>query len=419
MSLDERQDFQSTVNLEDEQAESRQPPSEPGPARRAKRALWLALAVLLVAAIVAWGITVRKRASANVERDTRELAVLTVSVVHAKRASPQEEIDLPANIQPWIDAPIYARTNGYLNRWYVDIGARVKKDQLLAEIDTPEIDQQLQQARADLNTAEANLHLAEITAARYENLLKSDAVSQQDTDNAVSEGKARKAMVESAQFNVKRLEDLQSFQKIYAPFDGVITARKTDIGALINSGAGGPAQELFHIASTHIMRVYVNVPQVNSLAAKPGLTADLTLAERPNQRFTGRLVRSAEAIDQASRTLLTEFDVENPTGALLPGAYGVIHFKLPNENLNYMLPVNTLIFRSEGLQIAIVRDDHVTLIPVTIGHDYGTQVEITSDLKGDESVVLNPPDSLTSGQQVRIADSSAAEGKGQPEGKSE
>lgn len=413
MNPEERQDFQSTVNLEDEQAESRSPSSPSRASSRVKRGMWLAVAALLVAAIVAWGITVRKRASANVERETRDMAVATVSVVHPQRAAPAQEIALPANIQPWIDAPIYARTNGYLRRWHADIGAHVKAGQLLAEIDTPELDQQLQQARADLTTAQANASLADITAARYQDLLKSDSVSKQDTDNAVGNAQARKAMVESAQANVKRLEELQSFQRIYAPVDGVITARNTDIGALINSGNGGPAQELFHIASTHTLRVYVNVPQIYSRAAKPGMTADLTLAEFPDRHFTGRLVRTAEAIDAASRTLLTEFDVDNQTGALLPGAYAEVHFKVSTETSNYLLPVNTLIFRSAGLQVATVKGgNRVELIPVTLGHDFGTQVEVVTGLNGDEAVIVNPPDSLVSGQTVRISQSAAAEGEG-------
>lgn len=413
MTPDERQDFHSTVNLEDEQAESRPPSSPPAPSSRARGAVWLAVAVLLVAVIVAWGISVRKQAAANVERETKDMAVSTVSIVHPQRAAPAQEIALPANIQPWIDAPIYARTNGYLRRWHADIGAHVKAGQLLAEIDTPEIDQQLQQARADLATAQANARLADITAARYQDLLQSDSVSKQDTDNAVGNAQARKAMVQSAQANVKRLEELQSFQRIYAPFDGVITVRNTDIGALVNSGNGGPAQELFHVASTHTLRVYVNVPQIYSRAAKPGMTADLTLAEFPNRHFTGRLVRTAEAIDASSRTLLTEFDVDNPTGALLPGAYAEIHFKVSTETSNYLLPVNTLIFRSAGLQVATVQGgNRVELIPVTLGHDFGTQVEVVTGLNGDEAVIVNPPDSVVSGQTVRVSQSAAAEGEG-------
>ena len=285
----------------------------------------------------------------------------------------------------------------------MDIGAHVKSGQLLAEIDTPEVDQQLYQARADLNTAQANYNLSQITAARYQALLKTDAIARQDVDNAVGDLEAKKAMVASAQSNVKRLEDTQAFQKIYAPFDGVITARKIDIGALINSGNGGPAQELFHIASIHQLRVYVNVPQAYSRATKPGLTADLTLAEFPGRRFPGKLMRTSESIDAASHTLLVEVAVANPTGELLPGGYAELHIKLPTEISTFTLPVNTLIFRSEGLQVASIKDNRVALIPVTLGRDFGSEVEVISGLNGDENVVLNPPDSLETGEAVRVS----------------
>jgi RND family efflux transporter MFP subunit len=414
MIPDERRDYHSSVNLEEEEPEAVQPPSGSPAARKFLRRLWLVVFLILVIAVVAWGIIQRKRDSSKVESETRELAITTVSVVHPKRGAGAEEIPLPANIQPWIDAPIYARTSGYVKSYYVDIGSRVKKGDLLADIETPEVDQQLLQARADLNTAKANYDLAVITANRYQNLLKSGAVSQQDTDNAVAAAKAQKAMVDSADFNVRRLEDLKSFEKVVAPFNGVITARNTDIGQLINSGNGGPAQELFHIADTHTMRVYVNVPQVNSPQAREGLTADLTLTERPNQKFTGKLVRTARAIDQSSRTLLTEFDFDNPTGELMPGAYAMLHFKAPNTTPQWMLPVNTLIFRSQGLQVGVVRGDHVDLVSVTIGADYGTEVEISKGLIGDESVVVNPPDSLTPGQRVRIGSANQEEGKSPP-----
>ena len=243
------------------------------------------------------------------------MAVPTVAVVQPKRSAPAQEIVLPANVQAFADAPIYARTNGYLKRWYVDIGSRVKQGQLLAEIDTPEVNQQLRQARADLGTTQANLNLSKITADRYQGLLKTDSVSKQESDNAAGDYEAKQASVQSAQANVKRLEELQSFQRIYAPFSGVITARNTDIGALINSGStGGNGNELFHIAQPDKLRVYVSVPQVYSQAAKPGITADLTLAEFPGRRFQGKLVRTANAIDPTSRTLLVEIAVDNPTG---------------------------------------------------------------------------------------------------------
>jgi RND family efflux transporter MFP subunit len=409
MKVNQDYDFETEPGLDDKPG-AETPRS--APPRNITGFLILAIAVIAVAAIVYWGIASRNRNSLTLKRETQEMAVPTVSVIHPKRASAAQEIVLPANIQAFTDSPIYARTNGYLKRWYVDIGAHVKAGQLLAEIDTPEVDQQLQQARADLNTAEANDHLAEITAARYQGLLKTDAVSRQDADNATGNWEAKKAMVQSAQFNVKRLEDTQAFQKIYAPFDGVITVRKTDIGALINSGNGGPAQELFHIASIHRMRVYVNVPQTYSRAAKPGLTADLTLPEFPERRFKGTLVRTAEAIDAASRTLLAEFDVGNPTGELLPGAYAEMHLQIPGGSSTYMLPVNTLIFRTEGLQIATLRDNnHIVLIPVTLGRDFGNEVEIVSGLDGTEQVIVNPPDSLVSNETVRIAEPQSSGGK--------
>jgi len=373
----------------------------------AKQVITLALAAMVVAGIVYRGISTRVRATSALTVQTQEMAVPTVSVIQPKRGASSEEIVLPGNIQAFIDAPIYARTNGYLKRWYVDIGARVKAGQLLAEIDTPEIDQQLQQARADLATAEANYQLAKTTAARYQYLLETDSVAKQDVENAVANDQAKKAMVQSAGENVKRLEDLQSFEKIYAPFDGVITARNTDIGALIDSGSGGLAKELFHIAALHTLRVYVNVPQIYSRSAVPGVQADLTLAEFPGRRFQGRLVRTADAIDQASRTLLTEIDVDNAAGELLPGAYAEVHFKLASGASTFTLPVNTLLFRSEGLRVAVLRDGKAVLVPIVLGRDFGTEVEVVSGLDGSESVITNPPDSLVSGGEVRIAPQAA------------
>jgi RND family efflux transporter MFP subunit len=319
---------------------------------------------------------------------------------------------LPANVQAFADAPIYARTNGYLKRWYVDIGGHVKAGQLLAEIDTPEINQQLRQARADLGTAEANLNLSRITTDRYAGLLKTDSVSKQDADNAAGDFAAKGATVQSAQANVRRLEELQSFEKIYAPFDGVITARNTDVGALINSGSStGLRSELFHISQPDKLRVYVNVPQAYSQAAKPGMTADLILAEFPGRPFQGKLVRTAEAIDPASRTLLVEIAVNNPTGTLFSGSYAEVHLKLPTPAYSLLLPVNTLLFRAEGLRVATVGDGQkVELKPITIGHDFGSEVEVVSGLTGSENVIVNPPDSVVSGQTVRIAQTTPAPG---------
>jgi RND family efflux transporter MFP subunit len=363
----------------------------------------LAVLLIVAGAVVFRGITTRARAAADVKADTRDLAVPSVSLAQPKRSAPQEEIVLPGNIQAFIDAPIYARTNGYLKRWYVDIGGRVKKDQLLAEIDTPELDQQLQQARADLATARANYDLAQTTAARYEFLLQSDSVAKQDVDNAVGDAHAKKAMVDSATDNVKRLEQLQSFEKVYAPFDGVLTERKTDIGQLINSGSGSGAKELFHVAAIHTLRVYVNVPQIYSPAAVPSVQSYLTMPQFPGRRFPGKLVRTSEAIDQASRTLLAEVDVTNPTGEILPGAYAEVHLKLPSATSTFVIPVTSLIFRSEGLRVGVVRNGRASLIPITLGRDFGTEVEVVSGLDESERVITNPPDSLVEGQEVRVA----------------
>ncbi|MFZ0961878.1 MAG: efflux RND transporter periplasmic adaptor subunit [Terriglobia bacterium] len=379
-------------------------PGQRPPSEGAGKVIWgLAVLVIIAAAVVYRGVTTRVRAAADVKADTNELAVPSVSLAAPKRGAPQQEIVLPGNIQAFIDAPIYARTNGYLKTWYVDIGGRVKSGQLLAEIDTPELDQQLQQARADMATAKANYDLAQITAARYEGLLKTDSVAKQDVDNAVGDAHAKKAMVDSATDNVKRLEQLQSFEKVYAPFDGVLTARETDIGQLIGSGSGTGAKELFHVAAISTLRVYINVPQTYSPAAVPGVQAYLTLPQFPGRRFPGKLVRTAEAIDQASRTLLTEVDIANPTGEILPGAYAEVHLQLPAAASTVVIPVTSMIFRSEGLRVAVVRNDHAFMIPIVLGRDFGTEVEVVSGLDGSEKVITNPPDSLVEGQQVRSA----------------
>jgi RND family efflux transporter MFP subunit len=375
-----------------------------------KRAgLWVLVALVIIAAIVVAGVLPRIHARAALKEHTNDLAVPTVNVMRPKLGAPQTEIILPGNIQAFTDSPIYARTNGYLKKWYVDIGGRVKQGELLADIETPEVDQQLDQARADLNTAQANYQLSEITAKRYEDLLKTDSVSKQDVDNAHGDFEAKKAMVASAQSNLKRLEELQAFEKIYAPFDGVITARNTDVGHLINSGAGAPAAELFHIASIRTLRVYINVPQQYSQAAKPGIVADLTLQEFPGRKFAGKLVRTADAIDLASRTLLVEVDVDNAGGELLPGAYTEVHLAVPAGVPAYILPVSALIFRGDSLQVGTVQDGNkAALQNVTLGHDFGSTVEVVSGLKADDSVITNPPDSLVTGEKVRVVTANSA-----------
>ncbi len=374
-------------------------------ARRPSRKSWvvLGIAVIAVAALLVSGIWSRVKARTTLNAETAQSALPAVSVVSPKQTAPADEIILPGNVQPFITSPIYARTNGYLKKWYFDIGAHVKQGQLLAVIQTPEVDQQLQQARSNLLTAQANLDLAAITKTRYQGLLKTNAVSQQDVDNAVGTYNANKAIVEADKATVEQYTALVSFEKIYAPFDGVITARNTDIGDLINSGSTSNVKtDLFHIAQPGKLRVYVNVPEEYSQGIKVGMTADLNLTEFPGRKFQGKLVRTAEAINMATRTLLIEIDVDNPTGTLLTGSYAEVHLAVPTRASTFLLPVNTLLFRTEGLRVGVVRDGKVVLATVTPGHDFGDQIEIISGLKANDQVIINPPDSIVSGQGVQI-----------------
>jgi RND family efflux transporter MFP subunit len=359
---------------------------------------------LVVAIVIIFGIHSRVAAETRLQQATFQAAIPSVNVVHPQPGDRAQELVLPGNTQAFIDSPIYARTNGYLKVWYVDIGARVSKGQLLAEIETPELDQQLRQARAELATAEANLNLSQITAARDENLLKTHSVSTQERDNAVNGNAANEATVQSNQANVARLEQLQSYEKVYAPFDGIITARETDIGALIDAGANAP-KELFHIASISKLRVYVAVPEVYSVAAQSGAPADLMLDEYPGETFHGTLVRNSDSIDQASRTLLVEVDVVNAGGRIKPGAYVQVHLKMPESMRSLVVPANALLFRREGLQVGVVRDGKAELVRVTPGHDYGDSMEILAGLQPTDDVILSPSDSLTSGTPVQISGS--------------
>jgi RND family efflux transporter MFP subunit len=370
--------------------------------RSVKVALILAAIAVLAGFVVVRGINARIKAAAIVKQETLDMAIPSVAVIHPKRGAAQDEIILPGNVQAFLDSPIYARSSGYLKKWYVDMGQRVKAGQLLADIEAPEVDQQLQQARADMATAEANLKLSETTAARYAALLKLDAVSRQEADQAASDLEAKKTIVASARANVSRLEQMVGFQKVTAPFDGVITTRSTDVGMLINAGNGGPAQELYHLASTDKLRVFVSVPEIYSRSAAPGVMAELTLNEFPGRRFVGTVTRTAQAIDAVTRTLNTEVDIENKNGTLLPGAYVQVHLRLPAGSAALILPVTALIFRSNGMQVAVVRDNKAELVPVTLGRDFGTEVEVTSGITESDSVVTNPPDSLLSGAQVRV-----------------
>lgn len=366
------------------------------------------IAVGVATAILIFGIRSRMKAETNLRAVTAQLAVPSASVVQPKRAQPAEEIILPGNMQPFISSPIYARTDGYLQKWYFDIGTHVKAGQLLATIQSPEIDEQLAQARSTLATAEANLKLAQITNDRYQAMLQKHAVAQQDADNAAGAYSANKAMVDADAASVRHYEALVSFEKVYAPFDGVITARNTDIGDLINAGSSSaPRTDLFHIAQTDKLRVYVNVPEEYWRGIKVGQTgADIVLAEFPGQKFPGKVVRTSEAINGTTRTLLTEIDLPNPSNTLLSGSYAEVHLHVPAQNQTLMVPVSTLIFRSQHLQVGVVRNGKVDLVEITPGHDFGNEIEVVAGLNAGDQVVMNPPDSLVSGQEVKIVQAS-------------
>ncbi len=369
------------------------------------RGSWIGMVVVaaIVAGVVIFGISARHGSERTLEKETAASAIPSVNVVYPGPSSLSSEIALPGNTQAFIDAPIYSRTSGYLKDWYFDIGAHVRKGQLMAVIETPELDQQLQVAQADLKSAQANLDLANTTSARYQNLLKTNSVSKQETDVAVSDAAAKKAAVDASTANVRRLEQLQSFEKVYAPFDGIVTARNTDIGRLISAGQNTTPQELFHLAAIGKLRVYVAVPEAYSSAIKVGSKATLTLDEFPGRTFEGTIARNSNAIDQSTRTLNVEVDVDNPKAELLPGAYVFVHFKVPQHATGLMLPSNTLLFRSEGLRVGVVRNGRVQLVPVKISKDAGATVEIASGLTPNDPVILDPSDSLASGQEVQIA----------------
>jgi RND family efflux transporter MFP subunit len=364
-------------------------------------------AILLSAGFAFWiysGINSRVDAEKGLEKTVKLTSAAVVNVVHPTGGSDAQAIELPGNTQAFTDAPIYARTSGYLKQWYFDIGAHVKRGELLAEIETPELDEQLEQAQNQVKTAEANLQLAQVTADRWVYLEKSSVVSKQERDQAVSDLNAKRATADSARANVARLRKLQEFEHVYAPFDGVITARNTDVGDLIQGDNTAP-KELFHLAAVGKLRVYISVPEVYATAIKSGETVRLTLDAFPGESFTGTLVRDSNSIDLTSRTLRVEVDVDNPSGRLLPGAYAFVYFKLPSAASAVTVPTNTLLFRAEGLRVAVVRDGQAKLVPITIGHDYGSSVEVLSGLTAEDSVVLDPSDSIMDGSPVKIAES--------------
>jgi RND family efflux transporter MFP subunit len=373
---------------------------------RTSQLRWLVGAVVALAGIAALGVGIgsRVRAETNLRTLTTQMAVPSVSIIVPKQTAPSQEIILPGNIQPFVTSPIYARTDGYLKKWYYDIGTHVKAGDLLAIIQTPEVDEQLAQARSTLVTAQANLKLSQITRDRYQSLLTKHAVAQQDVDNAVGTYSANQAIVDADMANVRHYEALVSFEKVYAPFDGVITARNTDIGDLINSGSStAPKTDLFDMSQTRTLRVYVNVPEEYSQGIKPSQTsAEITLGEFPGKRFPGKLVRTSEAINATTRTLLTEVDLDNPGATLLSGSYAEVHLQIPSHNSTFLLPVSSLIFRGERLQVGVVRNGKVVIRDVTPGHDFGNQIEVVAGLNANDQVITNPPDSLVAGQQVNI-----------------
>jgi RND family efflux transporter MFP subunit len=371
--------------------------------------------LLIVGAVIAVvGILHRQSDRRALAAETNSLAAPDVLLSKAKSGSPNSEIVLPGNVLAYEDAPIYARTNGYLSHWYFDIGAHVRKGQLLAVISSPEVDQQLLQARADLATAESNAGYAKNTAKRYQGLLGQDAVSQQDTENFTTQAQSSNTTVKSQLANVQRLEQLTSFEKVYAPFNGVVTSRSIDIGQLIDEGA---AKELFHMSSTDVLRVYVNVPQIYSRDALPGTKAQLTFSEYPGRSFEGTLVRTAKSIDVNSRTLLIEVDLDNRKGDLTPGAYTEVHLKVGRPVSTVVIPVSALLFRKEGLRVATVEhngsDDIAKLVPITLGHDDGDTVQVTSGLDANTQIIANPPDSVIDGEKVHVLENPSSGKQGQ------
>jgi len=379
----------------------RPPDLPPAPASRAKILIGAVLLVLITAGAVTF-LTKKGEADA-LAKETDAIAIPTVAVVEPSKGPGNDELILPGNLQAFIESPIFARTNGYLLKWYKDIGSHVEKGELLATIDTPEVDQELSQARATREQIKAALGLAKISADRWENLRKTDSVSQQEADQQTSGYEQAKANLAAADANVRRLEEMESFKNVYAPFTGVITRRNVDPGALINAGSSTGAQ-LFNIARVDPLRVYVSVPQAYAPMMKAGVKAAVTLQEFPEQKFTAAVARTAEAIDPGTRTLLTEVDVPNKDGKLLPGSYGQVHFAIGNSVPRITIPVNAMLFRAEGPQAAVVgADGRVQLRSIVIGRDYGTTIEILGGIEPTDQVIINPSDSFEAGQQGHIA----------------
>jgi RND family efflux transporter MFP subunit len=380
-----------------------QSPAQPD-ANLAKRIRRYSIILAVVALILAvWGETSRVLARGELKKESADAAVGTVITVRAKNSAAGEELVLPGSVQAFIEAPIYARTSGYLKGWKTDIGTRVTKGELLAEIETPEVDRQLNQAQADLETARANLALANTTNERWKALLATESVSKQDADEKAGDAAAKKAMSDSAAANLARLRELESFKRVVAPFDGVVTARNTDVGALINAGQS-TGTELFRVADTHKLRIYVQVPEAYAATTTPGLPAELRFAEHPGKIYAAKTVRTANALDPNLRTLQVELELDNAQREIFPGAYAEVHFKLAADTQTLRLPSNTVLFRAAGLQVATVDfQNRIKLKSIVQGRDFGSSIEVLGGLDPGDQVVINPPDSITDGTPVRIA----------------
>jgi RND family efflux transporter MFP subunit len=407
-------ELEDVINKDSEHSEKDQPePTQTEVVRpqSGTRLLWFLLIPVVLATSTFFGARARQQQSQRLAGTTKSLEVQTVNVIHPRRGTSSSDLTLPGMIQAFSQSPIYARVDGYVRTWYVDIGTHVTKGQLLAEIDAPEVDQQLNQARAMLQQTETSLALAKVTAPRYQELIKTNSVSQQEVDQNNQNLAAQTANVQAASAAVSRLEQMQGFEKIVAPFDGVITLRKTDFGDLVNAGNAGAGRELFHISQNNIVRVFVSVPEEFSNQVKPGTKASMDLTELPSRHFAAAVTRTTDAIDASSRTLTVELDVPNPSGELLPGAYANVHFQLPLNVVPLVLPSSTILFQADGPQVGLVtRQNQVELRKVTLGHDFGDTIEILAGVRPSDSVIANPPDSLTNGMRVTVQ-SAAGSGK--------
>ena len=383
---------------------------KPGSGSNGKRLLWFLVIPALLACSALLTVYARRTTNASLVASSKTLALQNVNVIHAELGSPVTDLTVPGTVQAFSESPIYARTNGYVRAWNADIGAHVRKNQLLAVIEAPEVDQELSHARAMLAQAQANLQLAQVTSARYRELIKSNSVSQQEVDNNNQNLNSQTANVQAASAEVGRLQQLQGFEKIYAPFDGVITARKTEVGDLINAGNSGLGAELFRISNITTMRVYVNVPEVYSESIATGVGASMEVASLSNRQFTGTVARTSHAIGVNSRTLLTEVDVPNPKGELFPGAYAQVHFHLSLKTVPLVLPGNTILFQAQGPQVGVVNSqNHVELRKVTLGRDFGNRIEILSGISQPDLVIANPPDYLVDGMSVAVQSTPSGE----------